>query len=102
MRSVLPILTVVLAIFVIWYAMAIKLNAPWAYDKAKRADVTLNFSALVDDTWSQEKPRLPAPHQVTTEIWRTTGAMVAKGKAFSKRSLIYHGWVTLSATALGF
>jgi NitT/TauT family transport system permease protein len=102
MRSVLPILTVVLAIFVLWYGMAIKLNAPWAYDKAKRADVTLSFTELVADTWSQDKPRLPAPHQVTREIWKTTGAMVIKGKAFSKRSLIFHGWVTLSATSLGF
>jgi len=102
MRSVLPILTVVLAIFVIWYGMAVKLNAPWAYDKAKRADVTLSFSELVADTWAQDKPRLPAPHQVTAEIWKTTGVMIAKGKAFSKRSLIFHGWVTLSATALGF
>lgn len=102
MRSLLPILTVVLAIFVLWYGMAVKLNAPWAYDKAKRAEVTLSFSELVADTWSQDKPRLPAPHQVTAEIWKTTGAMVAKGKAFSKRSLIFHGWVTLSATAFGF
>ncbi|NOX75005.1 MAG: ABC transporter permease [Alphaproteobacteria bacterium] len=102
MRSILPILTVVLAIFVLWYGMAVKLNAPWAYDKAKRADVTLSFSEMVADTWSQNKPRLPAPHQVTREIWKTTGAMIAKGKAFSKRSLIYHGWVTLSATSLGF
>jgi NitT/TauT family transport system permease protein len=102
MRSLLPILTVVLAIFVIWYGMAVKLNAPWAYDKAKRAEVTLSFNDLVADTWSQDKPRLPAPHQVTAEIWRTTGAMVAKGKTFSKRSLVFHGWVTLSATALGF
>lgn len=102
MRSILPILTVVLAIFIVWYAMAVKLNAPWAYDKAKRADVTLSFSEMVSDTWSQDKPRLPAPHQVTAEIWRTTGAMVLQGKGFSKRSLIFHGWVTLSATALGF
>jgi len=28
--------------------------------------------------------------------------MVLKGKAFSKRSLLYHAWVTLSATVLGF
>ncbi len=102
MRSLLPILTVVLAIFVIWYGMAVKLNAPWAYDKAKRAEVSLSFSEMVADTWSQEKPRLPAPHQVTAEIWKSTGAMVLRGKAFSKRSLIFHGWVTLSATALGF
>ncbi|WP_299143245.1 ABC transporter permease [uncultured Tateyamaria sp.] len=102
MRSIVPVLTVVGVIFALWYAAAIWLNAAWAYDKAKRADVTLSTSALVADTWAQEKPRLPAPHQVGAEIWKTTGAMVAKGRAFSKRSLIYHSWITLSATLLGF
>ena len=102
MRSVLPILTVVAAIFAIWYGAAVALNAAWAQDKAKRADVTLSFSELVADTWSQEKPKLPAPHQVGQELWKTTGEMVAKGRAFSKRSLIYHAWITFSSTALGF
>jgi NitT/TauT family transport system permease protein len=97
-QKVLPILTIVLAIFVIWYGAAIKLNAPWAYDKAKRANVELSLSQVVADTWSQEKPRLPAPHQVAKEIWKTT----ALKKITSKRSLIYHGWITLSATSLGF
>ena len=102
MRSIVPVLTVVGVIFALWYAAAIWLNAAWAYDKAKRADATLSTSELVADTWSQEKPRLPAPHQVGAEIWKTTGAMVAKGRAFSKRSLIYHCWITLSATLSGF
>ena len=102
MRSALPVLTVVGAIFVLWYLAAIALNAAWAQDKAARNGVTLSFNELVADTWSQDKPKLPAPHQVGAEIWKTTGAMVAKGRAFSKRSLIYHSWVTFSATALGF
>jgi len=42
------------------------------------------------------------PHQVATEIWKTTGALVLKGRGFSKRSLFYHAWVTFSATILGF
>lgn len=98
----IPVLTVVGAIFALWYLAAIWLNAPWAYDKAKRAGVELSASALVADTWAQDKPKLPAPHQVGAEIWKTTGAMVAKGRGFSKRSLFYHSWVTLSATLLGF
>lgn len=102
MRNLFPILAVVAAIFVIWYGAAVALNAPWAKDQAKRAGVELTFSELVADTWSQKKPKLPAPHQVTAEIWKTTGEMVAKGRAFSKRSLIYHSWITLSATMLGF
>ncbi len=102
MRSIVPILTVVSTLFVIWYAAAIGLNAPWAYNKAERAGVELNFAALVSDTWSQDKPKLPAPHQVGIEIWETTVEMVLDGRGFSKRSLIYHSWVTFSATALGF
>ncbi|RKT28046.1 NitT/TauT family transport system permease protein [Roseovarius halotolerans] len=102
MRNLVPVLTVVCALFAIWYAAAVWLNAPWAYNKAERAGTELAFTELVADTWSQEKPKLPAPHQVGAEIWNTTGAMVASGRGFSKRSLIFHSWVTFSATALGF
>lgn len=98
MKSILPILTVVAAIFAIWYVFAVVLNAPWAYSKAERADKTLSFSEMVSDTMAQEKPRLPAPHQVGAEIWKTT----ALKKVTSKRSLVYHGWITLQATMLGF
>lgn len=102
MRSVLPVLTVVAAIFAIWYVAAIGLNKPWAEDKARRAGVELSTSELILDTWSQKKPRLPAPYQVAAELWNTTGAMVQQGRALSKRSLIWHGWITLSSTLLGF
>ncbi|WP_196780609.1 ABC transporter permease [Roseovarius gahaiensis] len=102
MRNIVPVLTVVAAIFAIWYAAAVALNAPWAYNKAERAGVSLTTSELISDTWSQQKPKLPAPHQVGAELWNTTGEMVAKGRGFSKRSLIYHSWVTFSATGLGF
>ena len=38
------------------------------------------------------------PHQVIVEIWNTT----VEKKITSKRSLIYHSWITLSTTLLGF
>ena len=98
----LPILTVVAVIVAFWYAMTVWLNAPQEYDKAQRADTTIAISQIVKNTMAQERPVLPAPHQVAFEIWKTTGAMVQKGQPFSKRSLIYHSWVTLSATLLGF
>jgi NitT/TauT family transport system permease protein len=97
-QAFFPVLTVVTALFVLWYGAAVWLNSDWAYDKAKRANVELSVSELVSDTWSQDKPKLPAPHQVAVEIWKTT----ALKKITSKRSLIYHAWVTLSATLLGF
>ncbi|APZ53092.1 ABC transporter permease [Salipiger abyssi] len=98
MRHVLPVLTVVAVIVAIWYAAAIWLNAQWALDTAARQDRTLGAAELVLDTWSQEKPKLPAPHQVVTELWQTT----VEKNVTSKRSLVYHAWVTLSATLLGF
>ncbi|MGB7317019.1 MAG: ABC transporter permease, partial [Planktotalea sp.] len=98
MRNLVPILTVVAAIIALWYGAAVWLNAPWAYDKAERAGIELSFKEVVADTWAQDKPKLPAPHQVTAEIWKTT----VEKKITSKRSLIYHSWVTLSATLLGF
>jgi NitT/TauT family transport system permease protein len=93
-----PVFTILFAITAIWYASAVWLNSAWAYDKAKRANVTISFSEMVSDTMMQEKPLLPSPHQVIKEIYKTT---VLK-KVTSKRSLIWHGWITLSATLLGF
>jgi NitT/TauT family transport system permease protein len=92
----------VATLLALWYAAAVALNAQWARDQAARAGETLTIPALITDTWSQDKPKLPAPHQVAVEIWQTTGAMVLEGRGFSKRSLFYHSWITFSATALGF
>ncbi|GGH47391.1 ABC transporter permease [Frigidibacter albus] len=97
-RAVLPILTVVAAILALWYAGAVLMNAQWARDQAARAGVEIGFTEIVRDTMSQERPVLPAPHQVAAEFGKT----VFGTKITSKRSLVWHGWVTLSATAVGF
>ncbi|NDW33179.1 ABC transporter permease [Salipiger sp. PrR007] len=98
MRNVIPVLTVVLAILVIWYGAAVMLNKQWVLDQAARQDRVLTTPELIAETWAQEKPKLPAPHQVAAELWDT----VAMKKPTSKRSLVYHAWVTMSATVLGF
>ena len=98
MKSIVPILTVLAALIAIWYAGAIYLNADWAQQQAARQDRVLTTSELVMETWNQDRPRLPAPHQVAVELWETT----VEKKITSKRSLIYHGWVTLSVTLAGF
>ena len=95
---VLPISTVVAVIIVAWYASAVLLNAQFERDQAARAGTEISTSQLVSNTMSQERPVLPAPHQVASEIWKTT----ALKKITSKRSLVYHGWITLSSTMLGF
>ena len=96
--STLPILAVVGFILALWYVMAVVLNAAWAHDQAGRQGVTLGFTDLVAATWSQDRPRLPAPHQVTRELWNTTIEVAPT----SRRSLVHHAWITLSATLLGF
>ena len=98
MRAILPVAVVVAAVIALWYAMAVVLNADWARDQAERAGVELAFGDLVRDTMSQDRPLLPAPHQVAAELWATT----VEKKITSKRSLVHHGWITLSATVFGF
>lgn len=95
---VLPVLVVIAAIVVIWYVAALFMNHSMVL-----ADMQIRgTSATTFETWmrsfSLEKPLLPAPHQVAAEIWRTTFEI----RVTSKRSLVYHAWVTLSATLLGF
>jgi NitT/TauT family transport system permease protein len=85
-------------LLVFWYAAAVWLNADWTYDKATRSGEVITTTSLIKDTWAQKKPKLPAPHQVAAEIWSTT----VEKNITSKRSLIYHSWITLSATLLGF
>ncbi len=98
LASFVPVLTVVAALFAFWYLGAVALNTAWAKDKAQRAGTELTVYELIADTWSQDKPKLPAPHQVAVEIWDTT----VEKKLTSKRSLIYHSWITFSSTMLGF
>jgi NitT/TauT family transport system permease protein len=97
-RNALPVLVVVAGMLLSWYLLAIVMNAGFARDQAGRDGVTLGPRALVADTWSQERPRLPAPHRVVAELWKSTVEVAPT----SKRSLVYHAWVTLSATLAGF
>ena len=93
-----PILIVLAIIVALWYAFAVYLNAPFQKSLYERDGQAWTYADLVRDTLYQERPVLPAPHQVAAEIWKTT----VEVKPSSKRSLVYHGWVTLSSTLLGF
>ena len=98
MKSVLPVLTVLAAILAIWYVATVGLNMNWARQQLDREGATATFPALVANTMAQERPVLPAPHQVAKGLWDG----IAGQKITSKRSLVWHGWVTLSATLAGF
>ncbi len=93
-----PILTVVLAIMVIWYAASFAMNRTWVMDQAARAGETPSFSEQLAGTMNQDRPVLPPPHQVGLELYDG----VFGKKVTSKRSLVYHGFITLQATFWGF
>lgn len=98
LRNALPVLTVLLIITAAWYIAAVWMNAPWVRDQAARAGQEVGLQQLIGATLSQERPVLPAPHQVAQGLW--DGVMGQK--ITSKRSLVWHAWVTLSATMAGF
>lgn len=97
--SALPVLAVVLALVALWYGGTVWLNAPGVLDRYERAGrQSWTMEELVADTMSSERPVLPAPHQVLSELRRT----ILDVPVTSRRSLLYHGWVTLSSALLGF
>jgi NitT/TauT family transport system permease protein len=116
MKQLGPVLTVIAAIVVLWYAAVPVMNVKETLTQLERAGSVVipegagvrrdmgHFGLLarngssIPASYVQERPRLPAPHQVVAELWDT----VVGKKITSKRSLIYHGWITLSATLLGF
>lgn len=99
MNRVIPVLTILLAILAFWYAAAIWMNAPWQNTLNGRANLTnVPLFEFAQQTWAQDKPVLPAPHQVFSEIWNATMGL----EFTSRRSLALHAWITLSATLLGF
>ena len=97
-EKILPILTILFLLTVVWYFFTIYLNSAMQIDKYDKQGISWNISQLVLDTMSQERPKLPAPHQIAEEIWKTT----VEKKITSKRSLIYHSSITLSSTIVGF
>lgn len=120
MRSLVPILTVLGFIVLVWYAAVAPMNIRGALDMAERTgeevvppeslarfeqsiwQLMLNNPGHIAKGYSLDRPRLPTPGQVGAELWSSTGEMALRGRAMSKRSLIYHGWITLQSTLWGF
>ncbi len=116
----MPILTVLAAIVALWYAAVAPMNIRGALDVAERGGaevippeprarfdqsiwrLMVNNPQYIGGGYSLDRPRLPTPGQVGSELWKTTGEMALNGRPMSKRSLIYHGWITLQSTLWGF
>ena len=96
--NLVPVLVVLGVIVAFWYAMSVNMNASWQRTLNERAGlVDVPYTEFALQTWAQDKPLLPAPHQVFAEIYDAT---ILETNA--RRSLVTHSWVTLSATLSGF
>jgi NitT/TauT family transport system permease protein len=95
---VLPVATVLGIVVLIWYAAAILLNGPQIRERLDNLGAPWSVSDFVATTWSMERPVLPAPHQIAADFYASVFATAID----SKRSLVYHANVTVSATIAGF
>lgn len=96
--KVVPVAVITMIIMVIWYIAAIAMNMPFQRDLDRRSGVTSTFGEMVVKTLTQPKPTMPAPHQIVANVYKNTFTV----KPWSNRSLVYHSWVTLTSTLLGF
>jgi len=97
-QRILPVATILLVIVAFWYVAAYFMNAPFQRDLDRRGNVTSTTAEFVGKTMTQPKPVLPAPHQVAQNVFENTFLR----RVTSNRSLVYHAWVTLSSTVVGF
>lgn len=105
--SVLPVLSVVLAIVAIWYAAAIGMNRAWTLDQMERRGLEMSPVEIIADTLTQDRPVLPTPAQVGAELYDTTlGQPVMRERRGelqgNPRNLFFHAYHTLAPTLMGF
>ncbi len=88
----------VIVLVAVWYVGAILMNWGVIADRFSRDASPHSFVDILLTTLNYTRPILPAPHQVAIDLWNTTLTLAPS----SKRSLLYHAWITLSATLVGF
>ncbi len=99
MKNALPIAIVLAAVIAVWYLAAVLMNAPLqrdAFVNAGRAEYST--AELIGASLNMERPKLPAPHQIVAELDK----LILATPPTSKRSLVYHAWITLQETLIGF
>ena len=93
-----PVGVALAAAMALWYAAAVWLNAPQVIERVLAERPGWTLLDLAPLTWSMERPVLPAPHQIAIDLWHS----VTGWPLDSPRNLLFHAYVTSSATLLGF
>ena len=96
--QVLPVLLIVLASLLAWYALTVYLNAPGAIERVLEPKGTWTWRDLLAATMSVPRPVLPAPHQVALDLYSS----LVDWPLDSPRNLLFHVAVTGQSTLVGF
>ena len=93
-----PVALVSALLLLLWYAAAVALNAPQLRERLDGLGTPWGASDLIQAAWAMDRPVLPAPHQIALDLH----ASITGNDIDSPRNLLWHGYVTLQATLLGF
>src|SRR5262245_57948998 len=93
-----PVIVVVASLIGIWYVAAVVMNIGLVRDAFEREEAAYGLSDLLVGSLNAERPLVAAPHQVVGQFIDS----VFDYPPDSPRSLVYHGYVTLSAALFGF
>jgi NitT/TauT family transport system permease protein len=93
-----PVLVVLGLVLCIWYGAAVALNSPQVIERFVRDKTPYTTTNLVAETWSMERPLLPAPHQVGADLFHT----IFEEPINTPQNLLYHTAVTSITTLAGF
>ena len=96
--SLFPITVILLAVVVAWYGLTVYLNAQGAIERVLDALGPWTWQDLINATLNMQRPVLPAPHQVTADLWTS----LVDWPLDSPRNLLYHVAVTGESTLVGF
>lgn len=94
----LPVVTLLVALLIVWYAAAIGMNADGAIERVLAPKGPWNWQDLIGATWNMQRPILPAPHQIAVDLWSS----LFDWPVSSPRNLLYHAGVTAGAALTGF
>ena len=94
----LPVLVVLGAIVLLWYGLTVWLNAAGAIERVLPSDSPWTWQDLVAATMDMQRPVMPAPHQVATDLYTS----LTGNPLDSPRNLLFHVAVTAQSTMVGF
>ncbi|MBS1204464.1 MAG: transporter permease [Proteobacteria bacterium] len=96
--NALPVGMVLLVALMLWYLLALALNAPGVIDRVLAPRGAWNYHDVMQAALNANRPLLPAPHQIAMDIWSS----ITQWPLTSPRNLLLHTWVTASAALTGF